>query len=187
MLISKFDNKDIESKLAEFETKHNFKFPEQYRIFLLKYNGGQTPDTKFRLNRINSDIEGFYGVGEALINYNLFEEFNSLTDYLEDSMIPIASNSFGDHILIGIGAENNGKIYFKYHDKDKKYIELAEEFIVFVKKCNSEKVGDVRSIEERKKSMIAKGYEKNIDDQLIGIWQAEIDRYGNISQEKIIL
>jgi len=188
MLISKFGTTDIDNIINIFEAKYSINFPDQYREFLRKYNGGNTPKSKFKINKISSDIKGFYGLGDINtgLNYSFFEKTHALGDFLEDEVIPIASNSFGDIILIGIGDSNNGKVFFLYHDRNKKYIELTEDFITFLKKCKSEKIGHVKTIEERIESMKAKGYESRIPG-LIPVWQAEIDKYADIHQEELIL
>ena len=79
MLIAKFDNINIEQHIIEFEKKYNFEFPKQYRDFLLKYNGGETIKTEFKINGINSDIRAFYGFGNANehYHYNFFERTES--------------------------------------------------------------------------------------------------------------
>lgn len=45
MLISKFGNSDELLNIKEFETRLNINLPQQYIIFMQKYNGGETPDT----------------------------------------------------------------------------------------------------------------------------------------------
>ena len=65
MLISKFNNSNIEIEVKELEETYNIVLPEVYKKFIYKYNGGRTPETEFRLNRVSSDIEGFYGFGNA--------------------------------------------------------------------------------------------------------------------------
>ena len=66
-------------------------------------------------------------------------------------------------------------------------IELTSEFGEFIKKCKSEKIGHIPSIEERKKMMIDNGLGDKITEESIKGWQEEIDEYKNISQEKVIL
>ena len=56
MLISKFDTTDIEKKIADFESKHGISLPEQYRGFMLKYNGGDTPETEFKCKRWSCNL-----------------------------------------------------------------------------------------------------------------------------------
>jgi len=188
MLISKFDITDIEETLSDYEMKNGFAFPTQYREFLLKFNGGDTPDTRFKISKISSDLKGFYGLGNAgkYLNYTVFDSMDKIRDFLECEMLPIGSNSFGDYIVIGVGAENNGKVYFLYHDKPKKYIELTEDFKTFVGKCKSKKLGHIKTIDERKASMIENGMGDKIKQTLIDTWQAEIDEYGNMIQEELI-
>ena len=190
MLISRFDNSNIEEHVAAFEKQQNIILPEEYKRFLLKYNGGETPETKFRLNKVNSDITAFYGLGNADKIYNfqrLIDNMNILEEFIEDGMLPIAINDFGDHITIGLEKEKNGCIFFRYHDRGKKYIKLADTLCEFASKCKSEKIGHIRSIDERKQSMIAKGMEKYITEATIKGWQAEIDVYAHIHQEKFEL
>jgi len=189
MLISKFNNKNIEQHIAGFEEKYHFKFPDVYRRFLRKYNGGQTPDTKFKLKGVSSDLSGFYGFGdaEALFNYTKLEDLIAIADFINDCVIPIANNSFGDLILIGIGPNNDETIYFLYHDRPKSYKILSKNFERFVRNCKSEEIGYIRTIEERKQGMIDNGLGHLISPEFIQDWQEEINRYGNIEQETLEL
>lgn len=190
MLISRFDNTNIEENIAMFEKQYNIGLPEEYKRFLIKYNGGMTPKTKFRINKISSDVRAFYGLGNADKNYNfqkLIDNMDILVEYIEDDMLLIATTASGDDITIGIGNEENGSVFFKYHDRGKKYIKLADTLCEFASKCKSEKIGHIRTIEERKQSMIAKGMEKHITEVKIRGWQAEIDKYVNIHQEEFEL
>lgn len=102
-------------------------------------------------------------------------------------MLPIATNEWGDYITIGISKKQYGKIYFLYHDRERKYILLCENFDDFIGKCKSRKIGHIRTIEERKQSMIENGYGDMITEESLKGWQAEIDEYANIHQEKVIL
>ena len=189
MLISKFDTTNIEIHITEFENNYRFKFPEQYKNFLISHNGGETPKSKFKINKVSSDIKGFFGLGKANkhYNYSIFTELEEIQEFIKDNLIPIGLNTFGDYIMIGINKENLGNIYFCYHDQPREYIKLAEDFKTFISKCKSEKIGHIKSIEERKELLIKNGNEENITPGWIEIWQKEIDKYANIKQEKLIL
>jgi len=52
-------------------------------------------------------------------NYNHLEKFDILEESINDGMLPIGKNDFGDYIMLGISNENEGKIYFRYHDRKK--------------------------------------------------------------------
>jgi len=189
MLISKFNNENIELDIQNFEEKYTIVMPQEYKKFLMKYNGGQTPKTKFKINQISSDLRGFFGLGEAEKNFslNLFFADNDLQEYISDEVIPIAKNSYGDYIFTGVGKDKNGIIFFKYHDRLKRYLKVSDNLSSFVSRCKSEQIGHVRSIEERRISMISKGREEFITADLISTWQAEIDKYTNINQEEVII
>lgn len=190
MLISKFDNTNIGEFIMAFEKENNITLPEEYKRFLMKYNGGRTPKTTFKINKVSSDLRGFYGFGNADEYYNfsrLTDKMSILEEYLNDEMLPIANNDFGDYITIGLGKKENGCVFFRYHDRGKKYIKLTDTLCEFSDMCKSEEIGHIRTIEERRQSMIAKGREKYITEGLIRAWQAEIDRYANTHQEKFEL
>ncbi len=82
MLISRFDDTDIEGLVKELEKRYTISLPDKYRKFLLKYNGGETPETEFGIDGVVSDIQGFYGVGNANQNYN-FDSFMTSERMLE--------------------------------------------------------------------------------------------------------
>ena len=56
MMISKFDTADVETLTAAFERRHKIRLPDSYRRFLLKYNGGETPNTVFSIGEVSSDL-----------------------------------------------------------------------------------------------------------------------------------
>ena len=63
MLIAKFGTDGVSDEISKIESRYSITFPKQYKDFLLRYNGGYTPKTKFRAKGISSDIKGFYGLG----------------------------------------------------------------------------------------------------------------------------
>ncbi|CAC9973391.1 SMI1/KNR4 family protein [Flavobacterium panici] len=187
MLISGFDNRDVEEYIKNIQNQYGFEFPIEYKTFLLKYNGGKTPETRFRINNISSDLKGFYGVAKADQFYNYSFHSNRFIDCLKDGFVPIGNNTFGDFILIGIGENNSGKIFFYYHDRPKLYIELTQNFIQFTEKCKCYKIGKIRSIEERIEDMKALGKESKITPEKLKGWQDEIDSYVNLKQTDLII
>lgn len=67
-----YDTEGVEQAIADFEDKFTIKFPEKYKEFLLKYNGGNSLQTSFSINRKTSDIRAFYGFNKAS-QYNNFQ------------------------------------------------------------------------------------------------------------------
>ena len=190
MLISKFDTTNIGDYIERFQSRNNVILPDEYKTFLLKYNGGMTPKTKFNINKVSSDIRYFYGLGNVNEDYNLqylIDKRNEFQNYLKEKMLPIAANAFGDDIILCILEKDRGSIYFRYHDRNKKYIRLTDSLPEFVSKCKSEKIGYIPTIEERKQKLIQNGKAANITDGLIKLWQVEIDKYAGIKQEEVKL
>ncbi len=181
MLISKYGNGSI-SLVEEFENKFGIKLDDSYRSFLIKYNGGETPDTNWN-GKCRSDIRFFYGIdlqNECDILKAL--ECEIAQTLLEKKYLPIAENSFGDCFCINLEDE---KIYFSYHDREQ-IILIAESFAEFFSKIKSKKIGHIRTIEERKQLLLEKRGRKPTEVQLKG-WQEEIDIYSKIHQEEVIL
>ena len=187
MLIVKFDNIKVEEKVAKFESKYDFIFPEQYRAFLLKYNGGKTPKAEFHEKNFSADINGFFGFnGDKSFDYDFYVRTHTLKDFLKDGVVPICNTLAGDDVVIGIVGKMKGVIYLIYHDSPKKYIEIADDFKTFIDKCESKEIGHILSIEERTQAAIENGYGNRVS-RMIPLWQKEIDKMSNMVQERIIL
>lgn len=188
MLISKFDTTDIEEKVTNLQRQYGIELAEQYRLFLYKYNGGETPETSFRLARVSSDLRGFFGLGVAdkYFRFEHYFDFNEMSAFAAEGIFPIGKNSFGDLLFIGIKEEHLGEILFRYHDKPKCLIKLADSFSDFAAKCKSKKLKPCRSIEERLAGRRAAGI-ADPPPIVLQEWQKEIDRYQNIHQEELIL
>ena len=185
MLISKFLNCNVEEKIIDIERKYKIILPIQYKKFLSKYNGGYTPKTKFNAGKISSDVRGFFGVGDAELSIDNIK----IEEWLEKNTFPIAIDSFGNYILIGLSNDDVGKVYFCDHEKGNKVECVASNLIDFLGVCKSEKISDAsrRTIKEREDALIAKGRGHIITDSLKKMWQAEIDKYGNMIQEDVLI
>jgi len=174
MLIIRVKNKNNKKEVTAFEQAQAFVFPPPYRNFLLKYGGGETPQTEFHSGKVNSDISHFFGFGEeAYTNYNHQIKTLAFSDFIKDAYLPIAGNSFGDHILLGIATTNEGAVFFRYHDRPKRYIKIAADFPAFVVLCKSTKVTPPRSIKERKRIVTAAG-NAHIIPEAVPHWKREI-------------
>ena len=191
MLISKFKTNDsmdtnaLKNEITGMEEKYNIALPDQYQDFLCKYNGGYTPKTNFKIKKISSDIRGFYGIGDVKLSLDDLD----LEEWLDIGLFPIACDSFGNDIALGLTGTMKGKIYFCDHEKGNKADCLAENLKDFLKRCKSEEISEAsrRSIKEREELLIANGRGHIITDALRARWQTEIDKYGNMVQEEVII
>ncbi|MGX7418013.1 SMI1/KNR4 family protein [Carnobacterium gallinarum] len=185
--IVKFDNTDVSNEVSDFEQKYDLQLPDSYKKFLLKYNGGNTPKSTFKINGVSSDIRAFYGFKNATKEYNFsyLVEMSYFEELLENHYLPIATDSFGNQIVITISEKNNGEIYF-FDSEKSEYEYLTKTLEDFFDNVKSKKFV-VRSIEERINGMKESDIDIEVDEELLGLWQSEIDKYLDGKQEKVLL
>ena len=185
MLISKFLKCNVEEQIIDIERQYQIILPVQYRNFLKKYNGGYTPKTKFKAGKFSSDLRGFLGIGDVKLSMDNVK----LGDFLEKNIFPIAYDSFGNYIVIGVSNDNAGKIFFCDNENGNKAEYITENLKKFIECCKSEKISEAsrRSIKEREEALIAKGRGNIITDDLRKMWQTEIDKYGSMIQEEVLV
>ena len=51
--------------LDDFEEEIKVNIPTDYKQFIEKYNGGDTPNTKIQTKHISTDVRVFYGIGNC--------------------------------------------------------------------------------------------------------------------------
>ena len=83
--------------------------------------------------------------------------------------------------------KNQGKVYFKYHDEPKDYELMANSFIEFINNCESEQIGHIKTVEERKQMLIQSGMGSRINEFMIEGWKEEIDRFSAYHQEEVTI
>jgi len=122
--------------LEIFEHNHNITLPNDYRGFLLKYNGGYPNPSIYRISEElgESILNIFYGIGSMYDN--LEKTFDFFDEILEIGFIPIADDPIGNQICIGISKEFFGKIYHWVHDEEHEGMEnmylLSNNFKTFL-------------------------------------------------------
>ena len=83
MLISKFASDNVDVRLKEYEKIIGKRLPNQYRQFILKYNGGETPNTSYKINGVSSDLRVLYGLGNEKYPLDLIRTIgNENQEYL---------------------------------------------------------------------------------------------------------
>ena len=177
-----FDKTGVSEAVAQFEENHDILLPEEYRTFLLNYKGGNALQTSFKIKKESSDIRAFYGFGNADYEYNFqyFRDHDFLSDYIQAGYLPIAEDSFGNYILLGIAKQNYNLIAFFDHEIQK-IIPFHLSFKEFLTTIKS-KVCRIKSIDERIQKMKEVNSPVIVDDELKALWQEEIDRYAGREQ-----
>jgi SMI1 / KNR4 family. len=184
MLISKYGSGSTEL-VSEFERSLGIELDEDYRTFLVKYNGGETPDTHVGIRGCSTDLRYLFGINTAMnIEDNL-----QIPVWENKQYLPIGMDYFGNFFVIGLSDDNKGKVFFCDHEKGFAVKQIADSFKLFLCKCKSEEIDPCTKIppEEREASMIAEGRADDISDALREIWRNEYEKYVNMVQEKVVL
>lgn len=106
--------------LTEFEQQNGIKLPDEYRRFLLEYQGGNPEQYIFDFKHHNGRQDGaaicyFLGFYEDH-SASLVVTYHGYQGHILHDLFPIAFD-YGDNLIcIGIGEDNFGKIYFWDHD-----------------------------------------------------------------------
>lgn len=183
LLLSPFDPAETEALVPAFERQLKAELPEQYRTFLRKYNGGETPNTRFRIGEVASDLRALYGLGAAAPRYH-FDQLGK-SRILRQGMLLIGENAWGDHIALKLSGEGAGGVYFLYHDRTPRtFLPLTEDFAGFLARCESNPL-HVRTLEERRASLRAQGREPT--PEIEELWEQEIRRLSGLHPEPVVL
>lgn len=181
MLIVKFGAIDIQEQLEAYEDIIGKKIPNPLRKFLEKYNGGETPNTQFKIGNIASDIRAFYGLGKVKYSFDKIKLIeNGGVDYL-----PFACDSFGNELVIDM---LSGAICFMDHENNC-IMRVADDFKAFIDACESKAINPAskKSVEEREADLIKKGRGNIITEALKNMWREEIEKYSGIIQEEVVI
>ena len=109
-------------KLFEFEQKHQLKLPDDYRSFLLEYNGGR-PNPEIidfiQYGRNQSDIVNYLcGIHSGEYWASLEWHMETLDDRISEGFVPFGYDPGGNVYLLGVIDEFLGKVYFWDHENE---------------------------------------------------------------------
>ena len=123
-----------ESDLSIVESHFNFKFPDQYKNFLLEHNGGIPGNVYYLVNDNGYVINFFLSLFVKELSFEeYFQDYKINTKVLPDRMVPIAEDAFGNAICISVSGEDYGAIFFWDHeDSDTEMRQIAISFNDFL-------------------------------------------------------
>ncbi|MBS2100117.1 SMI1/KNR4 family protein [Carboxylicivirga linearis] len=103
--------------IEEFESRYTLRLPKDYRDFLVNNNGGRVIPNVFmsRNGEISSDIQFLFGFTEHT-NYDIEQVKLAFKNRIPENILPIACDSGGNIIGVGVGKDNYNQIMFWSHD-----------------------------------------------------------------------
>lgn len=112
--------KPDDSQLDELEKKLGSTLPRFYREFLKKTNGGRPKADKFSFTtkdgtHENDLVNYFYALYSEKIG-NLQKRIDGFKDRIPEGTLPIACDPFGNQILLRMGNQPDGPVYFWDHE-----------------------------------------------------------------------
>ena len=116
-MIEEHDVKIDKETIKVIESFIESKFPQDYKEFLLKYNGGFPKKNIFNLN-ITSMLGNFYIVNSLKNWTDFIEAYKIHKNRIPKEFITIGSDVGGNEILLGIKDKYRGKIYFWDHEEE---------------------------------------------------------------------
>jgi cell wall assembly regulator SMI1 len=129
-----------ENSIIVIEKELGYSLPEEYRLHLLKYNGGKCKPNVFSFFENNkqteSSIDWFLAIYEG--KYDNLKSYISTyiieQNRLPNKFVPIAHDAGGNLICISCSKEENGFIYFWDHEKegDKNIYLISKRFNDFI-------------------------------------------------------
>ena len=107
-----------DEEIHQLEQKLKFALPEDYRSFLLKYNGGSPSPNVFFISKEQQEscISLFFGVASKSA-YDIWINALDFYEYYDRDLLPIGEDPGGSQIIMGLGAQRFGKIYFNDHEQ----------------------------------------------------------------------
>lgn len=106
------------SAIENLERELAYSFPDDYKRFLLGFNGG-TPETNsfdVPATKTGSGVRIFYGVLGAGKDEDLVHEQRLLKDRLPVGIIAIAEAVGGNRVCLSLRAEDRGTVFFWDHE-----------------------------------------------------------------------
>lgn len=112
-----------EAVVADFESEIGAALPADYRAFLLANNGGSSDHDRFTVRWStppHSDpitrevLDYFRSLGEGALDMR--KALRAFSGRVPDGALPVATDPFGNQILLGLAGDHRGRVYFWLHD-----------------------------------------------------------------------
>lgn len=107
-----------ELALLNFEMKLKSKLPDDYRSFLLEYNGGKPEENMFAIPKAKKQcgVTCFFGIYNSKKATDLVTERARFSDRLPVHILPIAGAKDGNLVCLSVASSDFGSVYLWNHE-----------------------------------------------------------------------
>ncbi len=113
--------------INKFEEIIGKTLPDDYRNFLLTFNGGKPESNEFEIpdERNAAGVNLFYGILGKLEWGDLLFQRKALLDRIPHDVLPIGEASMGNAVCVSLQAATFGKVFFWDHEAEAGEGEIA--------------------------------------------------------------
>ena len=122
-MLTEINNTGKELSLGDLEgaeSELGYVFPEPYRKFLLKYNGGEPTESyiDFKAEKLKlpgDAVNVFYGLGVKPCD-DIIHKMKVIGCQLPEGLIFVADTPGGNYFLLSLRDDSYGEIFYKDHE-----------------------------------------------------------------------
>jgi len=106
-------------EIVELEFRLGVQLPTDYQRFLREQNGGRPSPKAFEgPTGDGSIVHFFFTLNRQSPHYWIHEELDTYEQRVPPHLLPIASDDFGNLVLLDLGAKSVGAIHFWDHENE---------------------------------------------------------------------
>jgi hypothetical protein len=132
-----------DAALEELQARVGAELPGDYKDFLRHHNGGYLQPNSYADGDVGASVRQLYSAGstpvEQLDNVaevaDMYSPEGDADDELRPGFLPVGEDDGGNLILLVVGGEDRGAVYFWEHEiqpSDEAYTRLAGSFVEFL-------------------------------------------------------
>jgi len=112
----------IQAQIDALQARLRIVLPENYRSFLLRFNGGRPKPNFFPIEGLKGNpfgaIHYFFRIDGAIQSTNVDWNFKTYRGRIPTELLPIAGDGSGNIICLSLAGSNTGFVYFWDHDAE---------------------------------------------------------------------
>ena len=188
------NTENVAEHIIQLEKDLNIVLPEDYKQFLIKYNGGWTPGTEIYFNDFDYEINGFNGVNKAKGASNFYYRIENTVDKIRNDFFEDLENGYLNigsdlgsfyYINIETNSDKYGSIYFMDEDRED-FIYVCSSFKELTQKARTPDF-KVHTVKENIQRFKENGWEDRITPSLKKEWRKRYKKYKDVKLVPVII